>query len=89
MENKTAAILVLAVVATLIVTASGAYAMGRGGNSAASPNPVTTERSGMGPSLMGGSAGSAGGMMGSGGRMGSAYGYLGVCMDRFWNSTAP
>jgi len=77
MENKTAAILVLAVVATLIVTASGAYAMGRGGNSAVGPYAGTTYRSGMGPSMMGGSAGYPGGMMGGHGMMGA------------WNGTSP
>ena len=87
MENKTAAILVLAIVATLIVTASGAYAMGRGGNSVAGLNSGTTQRSGMGPSMMGGSTGNAGWMMRSGGGMGSAFGHRGDCMDRYWNST--
>ena len=94
MENKKAAILVLAIIAALIVTASGAYAMGRGGNSAAGLSSGITGRSGIGPSMMGGSTGNSGGMMGgngmmrSGGGMGSTCGYMGECMDRYWNSTA-
>ena len=93
MENNKATILVLAIVAALIVTASGAYAMGRGGDGVAGLN-TGTNRSGMGPSMMGGGAGYAGGMMGGNGMMrsgsgiGSICAYMGECTDSCWNSAS-
>ncbi|MDE1853840.1 MAG: hypothetical protein KGI38_08870 [Thaumarchaeota archaeon] len=91
MENKKAAILVLAIVAAVVVTASGAYAMGRQAPGAGSSYPGTTYRSGMGPSMMGGSAGYAGGMMGGHGMMGAwdSTGSMQQYMWRYWNSSIP
>lgn len=91
MENNNAAILVLAIVAALVVTATGAYAMGRQtgylGNTGSS-YPSSAYGSGFGPSMMGGSTGYRGGMMGgsagySGGMMGGfgttgGYGMMGA-----------
>ena len=87
MENKKAAILVLAIVAAVAIAASGAYAMmGRQTAGPGSSYSNTTYRSGMGPSMMGGSFGYSGGMMGrsggyAGGMMGG-YGMMGT-----WNGT--
>ncbi len=101
MENKTAALLVLA--AALVVGSTATYAMmGR-------QTTGTANGPGTGPSMMGGSTGYAGGMMGgysgrSGGMMG-AYGMMGAWngtssmydhmqdmrgyMQHYWNATAP
>ena len=86
MENKKATILVLAIVAAVIVTASGAYAMGRQAPGVGSSYPSTTYRSGMGPSMMGGLSGYTGGMMG--GSTGYAQGMMGGHgMMGAWNGT--
>ncbi len=73
MENKKAAILILAIVAAVIVTASGAYAMGRQVTTQANSYSGATYPSGMGPGMMN----SFGGQMNHHGMM---YGY-GVMSD--------
>ncbi len=92
MENTKAAILVLAIAAALIVTATGAYAMGRVGNNTGT-YPNTAYGAGMGPSMMGGSYGYAGGMMGGHGMMGAwnGTGSMHEYMEQYcpyYNSTA-
>ncbi len=96
MENKKAAILVLAIVAAVIVTASGAYAMGRQATSQAAPYTGAYPY-GMGPGMMGGFGGPAGyrgGMMGGYGMMGywNGTGATQQCprdyMWQYWNSTS-
>ncbi len=79
MQNKTAAILILAVVASMLVTAGVAYAMGRQTTSTGNYAPGTNSGYGMGPSMMGGYGGYQGGMMG---------GYHGGMMGA-WNGTYP
>ncbi len=71
MENKKAAILILAIVAAVIVTASGAYAMGRQTTTQTSSYSGATYPSGMGPGMMGTFGGQANhhGMMGGYGMM--------------------
>src|SRR5574340_932876 len=80
MENKQAMILVLATLAAVVIATSATYAMG-GLRNPGSVSPSPTYRSGMGPSMMGGSVGYAGGMTGgysgqAGGMMGG-YGMMG------------
>ncbi len=93
MENKTAVIVVLVIVAALIVTASGAYAMGWQATSQGT-RPNTAYAEGMGPSMMGGFSGSTGyrgGMMGGYGMMGngaSSMQQMWQYMSHFWNSTS-
>ncbi len=82
MENKTAAILVLAIAASMIVTASAAYAMGRQTTSTGSYASGTNFGYGMGRSMMGGLGNYQGGMMGGYG------GYHGGMMGA-WNGTYP
>ncbi len=103
MKNKTAALLVLATAAALVVASTATYAM-MGRQVASTPNGQ-----GMGPSMMGRSNGYAGGTMGgysgrSGGMMGG-YGMMGAWngmnsmydhmqdmrgyLQHHWNSTAP
>lgn len=91
MENKTAAILVLAIVAALVVTVSGAYAMGRQTPGVGSSYPYAGYASGMGGSfgypggMMGGYGANGGyGMMGEGNGQYSMWQY----MSHFWNSTS-
>jgi hypothetical protein len=91
MENKTAAILVLAIAAAVIVTASGAYAMSRQTAVQGNTYPSVAFGSGMGP--WGGSVGHQGGMMGDQGghgmMMGSWSGQQSMqqYMWHYWNST--
>ncbi len=68
MKSKTVAMLVLAVVGALIITAGGAYAMGRQTNSQVGNYPGYAYGSGMGPSMMGSGSGHRG-MMGGYGTM--------------------
>ncbi len=88
MENKTAAVLVLAVAASLIVAVSATYAMmGRQAAPFSSPYGSGTNGYRTGPSMMGGSAGYAGGMMG--GYAGTAGGMMGGRgMMGAWNGTS-
>lgn len=93
MENKKAAILVLATAVALVIAAGGVYAMERptanGGYA-----PVAYQGYGM----MGGFAGNAGGMMGGYGgyagmmgnvnSTGSMYNYMRQYMSQYWNSTS-
>ena len=89
MENKKAAILVLAIVAAVMIAAGGAYAMtGRGIASYANSYPSTVHWSGMGPSMMGGSAGYRGGMMGAGYGQSSMMEDMQQYMWHYWNSTS-
>ena len=62
MEKKTAAILMLALLGAVAVTAGGVYAMDRQSYSGQN----ATYGHGMGPGMMGGRGGSPGGMMGGG-----------------------
>jgi len=84
-ENKTAAILVLLLVAAVAITAGGVYAMGWQGGSG------TGTASGYG--MMGGLTGYRGGMMAGHGMMGSTNGpsgmlqYMKQYMERCLNST--
>ena len=87
MENKKAALLVLAVVAAVAVTAGGAYALGMQSTVA----PGTYDGYGGGPSMMGGSYGYHGGMMGAYGQAGypqAMQGYMQQYIWDCWNSTA-
>ncbi len=92
MENKTAAILILAVVASVVVTAGAAYAMGRQNAFQASPYGGFYGP-GAGPSMMGGAYAYPGGMMGGYGMMGnpesmySMHGCMQQYMWHYWNST--
>lgn len=95
MENKKAAILVLAMVAAVAITTGATYAMmDSQGTYAGAASPSTTYGSGMGPWMMGGYSGRAGGMMGGYGMMGNAngmssmYQYMEQYMSRYWNSTS-
>jgi hypothetical protein len=91
LENKKAAILVLALVAAVVVTASGIYAMGARTTGQGYAGPITGIRSGMGPSMMSGSFGRAGGMMGGYGMMGygqSSMQDMRESMWHYWNFTA-
>lgn len=93
MENKKAAVLVLAILAAVAITASGVYAMGRQAVGTGSSYPIAGYGSGVSPWMMGGSSGQAGGMMGGYGMMrdvngmGSMYQYMQQYMSRYWNST--
>lgn len=88
MENKKAAILVLAIAAAVAITAGGAYAMGRQTTNNFSPYAGTHYTSGMGSGMMGGYAGGMmGGYNGYSGMMGSGspmYQYI----RHYWNSTS-
>ena len=92
MENKKAAILVLAIAAAVAITASGAYAMGRQTGATGYSHPSTTFGSWMGPGMMGGYGGQPGGMMGGyggyPGMMGSSGYSLYQYMQHHWNSTS-
>ena len=66
MENKKAAILVLAIVAAVAITAGGAYAMGSQGVGNGYTYPSTAHGPQMGPGMMGGNWGFQG-VMGSAG----------------------
>ena len=92
MENKKAAILVLAIAAAVAITASGVYAMGRQTGGTGYSNPSATYGSWMGSGMMGGFGGHPGGMMGgySGypGMMGSGGLSMYQYMQRYWNSTS-
>ena len=88
MENKKAAILVLAIVAAVAVTAGGAYAMGRQVSGAGYANYSSGTNYGyrMGPGMMGGYAG---GMMGGyQGMMGNNGYSMYQYMEHYWNSTS-
>ncbi len=87
MENKKAAILVLAIAAALLIAASATYAMmSRQTQSTGSPYG-----SGTGPSMMGGSAGYSGGMMGGYGGYSGMMGGHGMMggYGASWNGTSP
>ena len=83
MENKTAAMLVLAIVASLVVTAGAAYAMGRQTSTTGGYTNGSSFRSGMGPSMMGGASGHWGGMMGAWNGTSPMYQRMSYC----WNAT--
>lgn len=87
MENKKAAILVLAIVAAVAIAAGGAYAMGRPVTNTGYTYPNSGYRSGMGPSMMGGYGGYSG-MMGNGYGMYSMHEYMHEYMGHYWNSTS-
>ena len=82
MENKKAAILVLAIVAAVAITAGGAYAMGSQGVGNGYTYPSTAHGPQMGPGMMGGHGGFQG-------VMGSAGHWMYQFMERCWNSTFP
>lgn len=96
MENKTAAILVLAILGAVVATAGATYALtARQAPYSGSSYSGTTNGYGMGPGMMGGYSG-YGWMMGGHGTMGSGYGYgpgsmwqyMQQYMARYWNSTS-
>ncbi len=72
MEKKTAAILVLAMLAAVAVTAGGAYAMDR----QSYPTQSAASGSRMGPGMMGGQSGHPGGAMGGGFMQQMMHGYM-------------
>lgn len=83
MESKNAAILLLAVLAAAVITASATYAMtGRPAGTIGGPNPGPTYGYGIGPAMMGGYPGSYG-MMGAYAYHYGVHQYTGQC----WNST--
>lgn len=87
MENKTAAILVVAMAVAALIAAGGVYAMvGRQAAVTGNAYPGTAYGSGVGPSMMGWSTGYAGGMMGGyAGGPGGMMGGRGMMGD--WNGT--
>ena len=87
MENKKAAILVLAVLAAVVVTASGVYAATGGHSTVPASYPGAEYGYGMGASMMGGYAGH-GGMMGGYGMMGNGQYSMPQYMWQWWNSTS-
>ena len=90
MENKNAAILVLAILAAVVITASATYAMmGKQAGGTGVPNPGATLGYGMGQSMMGGYSGSYG-MMGGHWMMGAYGNHYGMYqyMRQYWNSTS-
>ncbi len=88
MENKKTAILVLAILAAVVVTASGVYAANPQNAGAGSPYSGASYRYGMGPSMMGGYGGFPGGMMGGYGMMGNGQYWMQQYMSQYWNSTS-
>ena len=96
MENKKAAIIALAVAATLILTVNGVNAMMvRTTTATTNSYPNTTYRSGMGPVMMGGgSTAYRGGMMNGYGMMGAGYSESSMMREmqqymwHYWNSTS-
>lgn len=92
MENKKAAILVLAIVAAVAITASGAYAMGRQTGGTGYSYPSATQGPWTGLGMMGGYGGYPGGMMGGyagyPGMMGSGGYSMYQYMQHYWNSTS-
>ncbi len=99
MENGRVAVLVLAVAAALVVGSAATYAMmGRQTSGAVSPYGGNVNGYGMGPSMMRGSTGFQGGMMGERGMMGAWNGtslmyehmqQMHDYMQHYWNSTTP
>jgi len=94
MENKKAVILVFAIAATVLITASWAYAtMSRQPVVNGGSYPSSAYGYGIGLSMMGGFGGPYGGMMGSRGMMGTGYGQsmmenMQQYMWHYWNSTS-
>ena len=86
MEKKTAALLVLALVASIVVTA--AYAMGRQTAAAAGTGYNSNSGYGMGPSVMGGHGGYRGGMTGLRNGPSYMYQYMQEHRSYCWNATA-
>lgn len=83
MENKKAAILVLAIVAAVAIAGSGVYAMGYRSGEAGDSYPSGPYGSWVGPGMMGGFSGYHGGMTGGyGGYLMHEY------MQQYWNSTS-
>ena len=92
MENKQAAIFVLAIVAAVAITATGAHAVGRQ-TSGVGSSPGANYGYRAGPGMMGGSAGHAGWMMGGYGgyqekMMGDGGYSMYQQMEGYWNSTS-
>lgn len=88
MENKKAAMLVLAIAAAVIIATGGVYAMAGGAAPrTGSPYSNAGREYGMGSSMMGGYGGYRGGMMG-GWNYPSMWQYMQQFMDHLWNSTS-
>lgn len=87
MENKTVAILVLAMVTAVVITAGAAYAMGRQNSGQTGNYPNQSYQRGMGPSMMGGAQGFRG-MMGGYWMMDQFNGTYPGGMCRYWNATS-
>lgn len=91
MENKKAAILVLAVVAAVAITAGGVYALGGQAGRTGYSVPGSSYGPWMGPGMTGRYGGSPGGMMGGygyPGMMGSGGHWMYQYMQQYWNSTS-
>ena len=86
MEKKTAALLVLVVAASLAVTATAAYAMGR--QTLAAAGTGYNSGYGMGPSMMGGNGGFRGGLMGAWNGPSYTYQHMQECGSSCWNASA-
>ena len=89
MENKTAALLVLAVVASLVVTATAAYAMGRQTVTSGSTTYNSGYGYGISQTMMGGHGygGYGGGMMGAWNGPSSMYQYMQQRSWYCWNAS--
>lgn len=98
MDNKRVAMVVLAVLAVVALTASGAYATGLRVAYPASTYPGAAYGCGVGPAVMGGHADHcgmtsgytrySGGMMGGYGMMGDGPYSMPQYMWQWWNSTS-